>query len=768
MISYYLCLLSFLLLIMAIYIFRRKGVKTHFSVTLFMVLVALQIISSIFVFACLQFTQQDIAWSVLYTLTHELTGADITDYLLPGCLLIIATIVILFVIKRSLGTSTGKYYRFDLLASLLALLSFGVSPAVVEFGAITFMPGEQTENDFNKYFITQKGGIDSPQYNLVYIYAESLEQTWFDEKKFPGLLPELTNDIKVATQFTNTEQVSGTGFTIGGIVSSQCGLPLFFPFSMTYSNIVNNFYPDAICLGDILKKSGYTNYFYQGADIHFSDKDVFLKAHGFDHIYGSQQLQARAEPGYRHRWGLYDDTVLDAAWEKFVELSQKKERFSLFTLTVDTHPPTGFISKNCQRTTYSKDGKNISSLAAISCSQEIISRFIRRIRESRWGSQTIVVLSSDHLSMRNDATPFLPEDINKRQDLFTLFRGADTLHHVFTRKRSTLDNGATVLDALGGPGQIGLGRSSLSDISLSEQFSSFAQKIKQWQSNIIALWKVPTMVDNYEVDPANERFILQGKNYSFPFMLRVDDNSHVYPITKNYSELRFDYLVMDIGDRFIWVDRCYVLSWLDDRKASFARSPQWCLARGTKGGKTEIRLLGTSKINEAFEVPKPELDKDKDRQLTLTLRAESSMRYDSPFIRFNLVGHPDYVADIDGLSWVEEWGRWSNEKVSPDITIKYAEPLPAHFRLRLAAKAYEQNIGKPVSIRVGNETRTVLLGAELSSTEVSFENTTGADAITITPPHPQIDTQEGNWRPMDNTGRLIGVGLAELEVIAQK
>lgn len=765
---YYLCALSFFLLLLAILILRHKGVKTRFTVTLFMMLASLQIISCIFIFACLQFTKQDIAWSVLYTLTHELAGADISNYLLPGCLLLTATFVIIYIIKRSIGTSAGEYYRFDLLASLLALISLSISPAVVEFGHLFFISNNSTDSDFPHFFVTQQGKIENPQYNLVYIYAESLEQTWFDEVKFPGLLPELSNDIKTATQFTNTEQLSGTGFTIGGIVASQCGLPLFFPFSMALGNIVNNFYPDAICLGDILKRSGYTNYFYQGADLHFSDKDVFLKAHGFDYIYGSQQLQARAEPDYRNNWGLYDDTVLDAAWEKFVELSKKNERFSLFTLTVDTHPPTGFISKNCQRKTYYKNGKNISSLAAISCSQEIISRFIRRIRASRWGSKTIVVLSSDHLSMVNDATYLLPADINKRQDLFALFRGAETSRHVLTAKRNTLDNGATVLDALGGPRQIGLGRSSLSDVSLSEKLTSFAHKIEQWQSSIVALWKVPTLVDDYKVDPSNEQFTLQGKKYPFPFMLRIDDMRHIYPITKNYSELRFDYLVMDIGDRFVWVDRCYVLSWLDDRKASFARSPEWCIARGNKGGKTEVRLLGTSTLNEAFWVPKAELDEDKDRQLTLTLRGESSMRYDSPFIRFNLTGHPDYVADIDGLSWVEGWGRWSNEKVAPDITIKYTKPLPAHFRLRLVAKAYEHNIGKPVSIRVGNEVRTVTLGAELSSREVVFENSTGADVITITPPHPQIDTQEGNWRPTDNSGRLIGVGLAELEVIAQK
>ncbi|MDO2316549.1 phosphoglycerol transferase I, partial [Escherichia coli] len=80
-------------------------------------------------------------------------------------------------------------------------------------------------------------------------------------------------------------------YTIAGMVASQCGIPLFAPFEGNASASVSSFFPQNICLGDILKNSGYENYFVQGANLRFAGKDVFLKPHGFDHLYGAEELK---------------------------------------------------------------------------------------------------------------------------------------------------------------------------------------------------------------------------------------------------------------------------------------------------------------------------------------------------------------------------------------------------------------------------------------------------------------------------------------------
>ncbi|WP_438516828.1 hypothetical protein, partial [Enterobacter hormaechei] len=74
------------------------------------------------------------------------------------------------------------------------------------------------------------------------IYAESLERTYFDAELFPGLADELNALRTDSIDFSNTQQLPGTGYTIAGMVASQCGIPLFAPFDGNASSAVSTFY----------------------------------------------------------------------------------------------------------------------------------------------------------------------------------------------------------------------------------------------------------------------------------------------------------------------------------------------------------------------------------------------------------------------------------------------------------------------------------------------------------------------------------------------
>jgi phosphoglycerol transferase len=283
---------------------------------------------------------------------------------------------------------------------------------------------------------------------------------------------------------------------------------------------MSTFFPQNICLGDILKNSGYENYFVQGANLRFAGKDVFLKSHGFDHLYGSEELKTTvADPSYRNDWGFYDDTVLDETWKKFEELSRAGKRFSLFALTVDTHHPDGFVSRTCKRKSYDVDGKNNTSFSAVTCSQEHIAALVEKIKASPWFKNTVIVVSSDHLAMKNSAW----DRLNKqdRSNLFFVLRGDQPQQEVIATKRNSMDNGATVLDILGGDNFIGLGRSTLSGQSLSEVFLNMKDKILAWKPDIIRLWNFPKEMKDFTVDRDKNTIAFSGSSFRLPLLVRV-------------------------------------------------------------------------------------------------------------------------------------------------------------------------------------------------------------------------------------------------------
>ena len=140
--------------------------------------------------------------------------------------------------------------------------------------------------------------------------------------------------------------------------------------------------------------------YLQGASTEFSGKNKFFSTHSFDEIYGREELKEKlTDKFYLNGWGLYDDVILNMSFEKFEELSFSDKKFALFTLTLDTHHPNGHPSRTCSDIPY-KDGDN-SILNAVHCSDFLISKFITKIQNSKYADKTLIILTSDHLAMKN-------------------------------------------------------------------------------------------------------------------------------------------------------------------------------------------------------------------------------------------------------------------------------------------------------------------------------------------------------------------------------
>lgn len=321
--------------------------------------------------------------------------------------------------------------------SLATYLTFDHS-AYDESGSVLL-----THNSDNPFDISRP----SETKNLVLIYAESLEQGYFDEARFPGLLPELNKWRANSVNYTGLEQVYNTSWTVAGIVASQCGVPLISPYRSHDMNSLaptSSFMSEAECLTDILSEQGYFNHMMIGSDQRFAGKQYFFASHQFDQVDDFSTLShAMPREDYKHGWGLYDDTLMEQMKLQYDQLVTNSDQpFALQTVTVGTHPPHGELAEGCVN--YLDDpGKMLS---ALHCTDSHISGVIRHIRQSPGSDDTIIAVVSDHLMMSGNTVDMLKQE-PRRLSFFINY--PDQRSATVESSGTHFDIGPTLLNSLG-------------------------------------------------------------------------------------------------------------------------------------------------------------------------------------------------------------------------------------------------------------------------------------------------------------------------------
>lgn len=296
--------------------------------------------------------------------------------------------------------------------------------------------------------------------NLVLIYVESLEAGYGDAALFGSDLLKPLKELKGAS-VPRFPGAPGTGWTIAGIVASQCGLPLK---SVTIYNVndqgqsIKSYLPNARCLPDVLDSLGYRNVFLGGASLDFAGKGLFLRNHHYHELYGKEEWVAEGvDPdSLTDWWGLHDDDLFARARRKLTQLHDAGQPFNLTMLTVDTHPPRGYLSKSC-----GASGQQARFESVVACTAKQVADFVRFIEDSGYYKDTRVVVMGDHLSMPNPVSDKL-ETIPERS-IFNAFFPAQAM----TLQRDEIlhfDLFPTILDFIGVEvpgGRLGLGYSAL-------------------------------------------------------------------------------------------------------------------------------------------------------------------------------------------------------------------------------------------------------------------------------------------------------------------
>jgi len=577
---------------------------------------------------------------------------------------------------------------------------------------------------------------------------------------FPGLTDELSAIKDKSYDFNNTIQLPGTDYTIAGIVASQCGLPLFAPFSGNSADSLSSFFPGTICLGDVLKSSGYDLSFIQGADLDFGGKRLFFSNHGFEHLFGREELAPLiTDKSYINDWGWYDDTIFDIAYEKYLKLVDNKKPFGLFLLTVDTHHPDGFISKSCEKKSYNYDGVYNSSMSAVSCSQEHIAHFIKRITELPSFKNTIIVVSSDHLAMNNTAS-FALNNLS-RKNLFMIIDSDGIKKDINTDKiRNTFDNGATILDLLGGDIKLGLGRSSLKSDSLFDSFPNMTSKVNLWKNSVIEMWGFPKVIEKFRILQSSGKIEVGDTAFKFPVLFKINDNSidPLFDRDADYS-LSQQLSTFDKNDKFFWIDDCFKINRVFTNKMDEFHG--LCLAYGSLAGKVDTAKIPSNDYTSRLNFSKLKGDSkyydSRVGQLKIPL---SETSYHGNAINFSIPGKPDFVKSMAGLSHSESWGRWTDAAISRSVVITFNEPLPHDVQIEIEANSFKDHEGGLVDIKIGSEVKRVEFKTIGNIQQLAFSNKEKSNELIITPVHPSSPLSHGE----SGDARILGLGLKKITV----
>lgn len=337
------------------------------------------------------------------------------------CIAVPVVVVALLALAARRFREVGAKRPVKLVPAVSLVAGFSVFLAVA--GVPEFAMAQLSETSIAPYYVEPAvTSAPAKPRNLITIYLESGENTYGDEQVMgENLLANL--DAATAPgdgwiDYQGLNQYEGGGWTMAGLVGTQCGIPLkslIATEGLDFNKMgeqVAHYLPGATCLGDVLAGQGYRSVFVGGADDDFAGKKTFLTDHGYDQVLGLSDWKDSDSSDYiSEEWGLADSHTLKHAADVLDKLHAGDQPFSLTVLTLDTHEPPG-IFPDCQ------DGAEVAMATAISCSMKAVATFLRHAERAGYLDDTAVVIMGDHVKGTSDQDAF--HDVLRAQEHRTI------------------------------------------------------------------------------------------------------------------------------------------------------------------------------------------------------------------------------------------------------------------------------------------------------------------------------------------------------------
>lgn len=368
--------------------------------------------------------------SILFTMFSELSGVEsglVVDYIcktLVVSLLAAALIVFLLFFQSDsaicirIKNKTIRLYPFSYaVRAVLCLAFFGVFTlkAANLSGLSAYIKVSMTDSKIfdSEYVYPAETQLTFPENkrNLIYIFLESMETTFFDTSHggaySENIIPELYSLAESNVNFSQNggvggcQQCNGATWTAGAMVAHSAAIPLKLPTAIDGNDygLYNDFLPGVVNLTDVLKANGYYQALILGSDASFGGRDSYYLQHGIDDIfdYLSAPSDDIIDDDYcNYWWGMEDKYVYEYAKQCLNKVSRENKPFALTLLTSDTHFTEGYVCDLCP------GGYTDQYKTVYSCASRQLNDFIEWLKQQDFYENTTVIIVGDHCTMDND------------------------------------------------------------------------------------------------------------------------------------------------------------------------------------------------------------------------------------------------------------------------------------------------------------------------------------------------------------------------------
>ena len=234
---------------------------------------------------------------------------------------------------------TGKRTVMLSLCVSIAIFVVSINDVIQATDIKEYITNQRNDSTFiaEQYINPEETNIEFPEQkrNLIYIYLESMESTYYSKEDGglaeQDLIPEITQLAKENTSFSTPDRINGaytlygTTWTVGAMTAQSAGIPLKLSIDDNGLEEYSSFLSGAYTIGEVLEDNGYHNFLLLGSDATFGGRRNLFTQHGNYEIWDFVSAMEEKRVTEKIWWGYTDNLLFEIAKEKITYLAEQDE-----------------------------------------------------------------------------------------------------------------------------------------------------------------------------------------------------------------------------------------------------------------------------------------------------------------------------------------------------------------------------------------------------------------------------------------------------------